>query len=681
MSRAVVGIDVGGTFTDLCLWDGRAFRRAKVPTTPDDYTRGVADGLAALVATSAGRKDHPGPAFLLTAGSTIATNTLLERRGARVALLATEGFQDLLTIGRQNRPELYALEVRKPRPLVAAEDCFGLRERVDAQGRVVLAVEPGEIDRVLAEVRSRGVESVAVCLLFSFLEPSHEIAVRERGRAMGLDVHCSNDLVPEFREFERASTTVINAYVAARSRGFLERLDRTARAAGASEVRVLQSNGGQLTAASAARQPVRTILSGPAGGAIAAGRLARRLGLERALTYDMGGTSTDVAWWEGQVAEATDAQVDGWPVRVPMLAIHTVGQGGGSIARIDEGGVLQVGPQSAAAEPGPACYGRGDEPTVTDAHVVLGRIRPEWFLGGRMALDVDRARAAMQRIADGLNCPVGSAAAAVVAVANAGMERALETVSARRGYDPAGAWLISFGGAGGLHAAALAESLDLAGVIVPVDAGIFSSTGMILADVVMDFSRSLPRRGIPAPGSARGSIDLPRLRGVFGELMDEAARAVIAQGFDLDDAVCERRADMRYVGQGYEITVPVESLTDERLLTAPFHAAHLRLHGIADPAAPVETVTARLRTTIAAPTVDPPRLDAAASGDPPRSTAEADVEFEAATVAPVCARETLRAGHAIDGPALIVESHATTLLPPGWRAGVEATGELRLTRT
>lgn len=662
MRRWVIGIDVGGTFTDLCAWDGRELRRAKTLTTPDDLTRGVADGLALLGVESG---------FVLVAGSTVATNTLLERNGARVAYIGTGGFEDVPLIGRQNRPKLYDLQVRKPRPLVDGGDCFGVAERLGSGGEVVTALDERSVRATIAEIRERGIESAAICFLFSYLNPAHEERVAAIAGESGLGVHCSNRVLPEFREFERAATTIVNAYVAPRTGAYLQKLAATGRAAGATDVRVMQSNGGQASPAEMAAFPVRTILSGPAGGAIAAAHAAKLVGVTRALTYDMGGTSTDVALCDGEVGLTSETVIDGWPVRVSQLAIHTVGQGGGSIASVDAGGALQVGPSSAGAVPGPACYGRGDDATVTDANLVLGRLIADHFLGGRMRLDVDRANRAVERIAKRLGCSAVEAAGAIVAVANAGMEHALHVVSSRRGIDPAECWLVSFGGAGGLHAAGLAEAMNLRGVIVPPDPGILSATGMVLADVVKDFSVSLAR-------TAEG-IELAGLRGTFGRLMDVAAEGLFRDGFDLDDAECERLIDLRYRGQAFELTVPVESLTDAEALVRPFHRMHRERYGTADEGLPVEAVTARVRAVVRTEKMRPASLGEA-GGRPAAPLRTEAIVFETATPAGVFERSALLAGQVVAGPAVIVEAHATTLVPPGWGARVEPLGHLRMTR-
>ncbi|MCK6457219.1 MAG: hydantoinase/oxoprolinase family protein [Phycisphaerae bacterium] len=663
MPRWHVGIDIGGTFTDACAWNGRDYRRAKVPTTPDDFVRGVLTAIDALDLKEA---------FDLTAGSTIATNALLERRGARVAFIATDGFRDLPIIGRQNRPDLYALHVRKPAPLVDPDDCFTVVERLDPDGNVVTALDAAQSEAVLRSIRDRGIDTVAVCLLYSYLNPSHEDAVAEQAEALGLTPHCSSRILPEFREFERAATTIANAYVAPRTAAYFHRLADALRPRGAGNIRVMLSNGGQASTRYAARQPVRTILSGPAGGAIAAAHAARELGIARALTYDMGGTSTDVALCDGQVELTHDTVLDGWPIRVPMLAIHTIGAGGGSIASIDAAGALAVGPQSAGADPGPACYGRGDQPTITDAHCVLGRIRPRHFLGGRMPIDVARSEAAVGRIAAALRCDLPSAARAIIAVANASMELALKVVSAHQGHEPSDFWLVAFGGAAGLHACDLADALGLPGVIIPPDHGILSATGMLLADRIQDFSLTLPRPTADAP-------DLRMLQSAFGALMDEAADALFRDGHDLDEADCVRSIDLRYRGQSWELTVPVESLTDARRLLAPFHELHALRYGTSETSAPVETVTARVRTIVQVP--KPRRSERPAVNDTPEPLERAEIWFDRPQSSAVFDRAALHAGQTLGGPALVVEPHATTVIPPGWTARVEPFGHLRIFRT
>ncbi|MFO0972925.1 MAG: hydantoinase/oxoprolinase family protein [Phycisphaerae bacterium] len=661
MNAIRVGVDVGGTFTDLCAWDGESWRRVKLPTTPDDYTRAIADGLERL---------RLPPQYSLVVGTTVATNALLERRGDRVAFVATAGFRDLLHIGRQDRPALYDWSVQKPRPLAAREDCCELSERVAADGAVLSPLSDAECDALARELAGRGVETVAVCLLFAHLNPRHELQFARAAEAAGLRICLSSAVAPEFREFERASTTVVNAFVTGPMQRFCAHLEGAARGAGAASVRIMQSSGGQAAVPHAARFPVQTVLSGPAGGAIAALRAARQAGIPRVLSYDMGGTSTDVALLDDRLPFSAQSALDGWPIRAPQIAIHTVGRGGGSIASVDLAGALAVGPESAGAIPGPACYGRGTRPTITDANLVLGRLRPDRFLGGAMRLDLQRANVALAPLAAAMGCDLAAAARSVIDVGNAGMEHALQVVSSRCGHDPADYWLLSFGGAGGLHAVALAESLGLPGVLVPPDPGILSASGMVLADSLYDAARSLPLDGV---------LDLRRLQAVFGELMDLVADRLVRDGHDIDDAVCERLVDVRYVGQAHEITVPLQSQTDAVRLAAPFHAAHQRLFGTSDATEPVEVVTARVRSVVATQPIPPRPLAPATAVEPP--VAEwAEVQFDRPQRTAIVSRDQLQAGHCVAGPAIVVEDHATLLVPPSWRARVEPEGHLRVTR-
>ncbi len=666
----LVGVDIGGTFTDACAWDGRTLRTAKAPTTPGDLVRGVRDALAQLGLGEAA-------AFDVVQGSTVATNALLERRGARTAFITTAGFRDLLRIGRQNRPKLYDLFVRKPAAVVEPDDCFEVPERLDAEGNVLHGLDKSAVREVLREIRERGIGGVAVCLLFSFLNAEHERTVGRLAAEAGLAVSLSSEVLPEFREFERASTTAVNAYVAPLVRAYLDRLESSLGEIGARRVRVMQSNGGQIPAEAAGRFAVRTILSGPAGGVVAAFDVGRAVGCDKLIAYDMGGTSTDVTLCIGEPTWRTDSMVDGWPIRVPMLDIHTIGAGGGSIAEIDEAGVLTVGPKSAGADPGPACYGRSDVATVTDANVVLGRIPPEFFLGGRMTIDARRSAAALDRLGRRMGVDRIAAALGVVRVANANMERAIKAVSAERGHDPRSCMLVSFGGAGGLHACLLAEVLGMPGVIVPAEAGILSATGMLVADIVRDDTVSIPRHD---------RVDLELLRRHFADMMEQAARDVQADGYEQDDSLLERYADVRYRGQSHELVIPVESLTDERRLIAPFHDAHRRRYGYAMEEEPVEIVTLRTRCIVSTPKPVRPRL-AETDGDLDRARrGDRPVQFAAPGGAaslptPVYERSQLLAGDGGVGPAVIVEAHATTLVPPGWTWTTHACGHVLCRRS
>jgi N-methylhydantoinase A len=569
----------------------------------------------------------------------------------------------VLATRRQARPELYNLGVRAPQPLAPPELWFGLDERIDADGSARIAPSDEDIDELARMLRAFATESVAVCLLFSFANPDHERAVESRFQSLGIPVSVSHRILPEYREYERATTVTINAYLAPRMRVYLERLALGVAGTRVGILRVMQSSGGAISAATAAREPVRTILSGPAGGLVAAERLARAADLGDLVTFDMGGTSTDVALVAGGRARSTnEAVVAGVPVAVPILDIHTVGSGGGSIARVDDGGALRVGPESAGAFPGPACYGRGELPTVTDANVVLGRIRN--LLGGAFAIDVERANVAIDGLAAAMTKASGEAvsreraALGVLRVAEANMERALRVVSVERGYDPRCASLLSFGGAGGLHACALAEALRMPRVVVPIHPGAFSALGLLLGDVVRDVSRTVLGSDVDS--------DV-----VLAELEAEAREQLQAEGVEPSRIRIERTSSMRYRGQSFEIDVPWGDDAEER-----FHREHLKRYGHDDRERPVDIVHLRVRAAGASP---PVRLgqpgDSATSGD--RRTASTSVCFSDGWVdVAVHWRASLVAGAAVSGPGIVEEYGATTVLPAGWMLSVDAMGNL-----
>ncbi len=636
-----IGVDAGGTFTDfVVLHDDGRLETFKLRSNPRAPARVILEGLRRAVGQAVP------PALEVVHGSTVATNALLERKGARTAFVTTAGFEDLIAIGRQNRPELYNLTPCPREPLVPRALCFGVSERIHFDGVVAARPRTAELRRLKEKLRRARAESVAICFLHAYRNPVNEQAV---ARALvGQAVSCSHDVCPEFREYERASTTVLNAYVGPLMDAYLAELE-----AGFPEaVSIMQSNGGFMTASEARRHPVRTILSGPAGGVSGAIELARLSGFERVLGFDMGGTSTDVSLSEGRPRETTEAYVDGLPVRIPMLDIHTVGAGGGSIARVDEGGLLRVGPESAGADPGPACYGSGTEATVTDAHVVLGRIAAEQFLGGEMRIEVERAGAAVDRVAARLGLDRTAAAEGILRVANANMERAIRVVSVERGHDPRDFVLAAFGGCGGLHACEIAADLGISTVLVPRYAEALSALGMLLADRVRDY--------------AAGALHSGAMNERFAEL---EARALA----DMPGAALERSADVRYAGQSYELNVPWD--TDGG--ASAFHQAHQKTYGYSNPERGVELVTIRVRARISVPR---PRIQAheRATRTEPSANRRVFVAGEWRQV-PVLRRERVtEAGQ--PGPALILDYGTTTLVPPGWLASMDNIGNLVLRR-
>ncbi len=628
-----IGIDSGGTFTDFVLLDNdgnlQSFKLRSNPASPAGV---VLEGLRRIVS------DRDAKRAEVVHGSTVATNALLERKGAKTAFVATRGFEDLIAIGRQNRPELYNLTPALPVPLVPRDLCFGIEERVLFDGTVERDLRPEAIEELRRKIAASGVESVAICLLHSYQNDAHERLLLKG--LIGF-VSASCDVSPEFREFERASTTVINAYVGPLMDRYLGDLERQS----PHKVSIMQSNGGLLTASEARRQAVRTILSGPAGGIVGAVEIARLSGFPKALTFDMGGTSTDVALAAREPRLTTEARIDNFPVRVPMLDIHTVGAGGGSIAAIDVGGSLRVGPESAGAVPGPACYGWGDQATVTDAHVVLGRIAAQQLVGGEMPIDVAAAERAIARVAASLGLDTVSAAAAILRVANSNMERAIRAVSVERGEDPREFPLVAFGGCGGLHACEIAEELGVATVIVPRLAGALSALGMLLADRTRDYSV--------------GALGVSDYETRFRKLEKQAKK-------DVRGAALERFADVRYTGQSYELTIPWKF---------DFHKAHHRIYGYSDPKRSTQLVTLRVRATVR---VEKPSLRVPAPRHVRGEVRRVWIEgrWREITASP---REALGA-RAVRGPALITDYGSTTLVPPGWSMRQDRTGSLILRR-
>jgi N-methylhydantoinase A/oxoprolinase/acetone carboxylase beta subunit len=621
-----IGVDAGGTFTDFVVLhdDGRleSFKLRSNPAAPAKVI------LAGIERATAGRRAE------VVHGSTVATNALLERKGARTAFVTTAGFSDLIFIARQNRPELYNLTPTLRLPLVPVELCFGVKERTYAGGRIAKKPTIGDLAQLKRKLKAEGIESVAICFLHSYQNPSNE-KTAAAVLAEGLYRSVSHELVPEYREYERASTTLINAYVGPLMDAYLADLESY-------DISLMQSNGGHITAAEARRQAVRTILSGPAGGVVGATAVARASGFTRMLGFDMGGTSTDVSLVGTRPRLTTEAVVDGFPIRIPMLNINTVGAGGGSLARVDEGGLLRVGPESAGADPGPACYGKGDRATVTDAHVVLGRIATNQFLGGDMRIDVARAEAAVDRIARQISTTRVAAAEGIVRVANASMERAIRVVSVERGHDPRDFALAAFGGCGGLHACEIAGELGIRIVIVPQMAGALSALGMLLADRVRDYS-----------ASALHAADIEVL---FASL-ERRARA------EMPGCRLERSADIRYAGQSYELNVP---------LAKAFHAEHRKVYGYSDPGRAVEIVTVRVKATIK---VTKPAIRKETSTGV-AADAIRRIRIDGRWVrTPVYHRAAL-SSKPRSGPALILDYGATTLIPPSWRFRLDGAGNL-----
>jgi N-methylhydantoinase A len=654
----IIAVDTGGTFTDVVCWTGRDVRIVKVASTPDDPARAVLGGIAAVL--EGAEANVRSAAFTLVHGSTVATNALLERKGARVGLVTNAGFEDILEIGRQNRPQLYALVGHRPPPLVPRADRHGVRGRLGPDGGELEPLDDDELAG-LAE-RLHGIQSAAVCLLHSYADPRHEQRIARALAVLGVPLSVSSELLPEYREYERTATTVVNAYVAPLMDRYLGRLEAES---GARRVRVMGSGGGAVPVARARREAAHTVLSGPAGGVAGALAVARRAGIEQILTFDMGGTSTDVSLCPGRPLHTRELTVSGVPVALPVLDIHTVGAGGGSIARVDAGGALRVGPESAGAAPGPICYGRGGTAvTVTDAHVHIGRLPVTAWPHG--ALDRYALTGPLEELARRAGVSADEAAAGIVAVANAAMEGALRVISVERGYDPADFTLLCFGGAAGLHAVELAARLGVAGILVPPDPGVLSAYGMLVAPLRKEASRTVLLRG-------RTADEVP-LAGTFAALEATALAAMAEEDVPPADVVLTRRIDARYRGQSYELTVPAGSWIDA------FHDAHERRYGHALRGGVVEAVTLRVEALAEPTMVPPPALpDATAPAAP---AGEQSVQTAAGPVlAVVYARTALLAGQRIEGPAIVTEYSATTWIPEGWTARILADGALLLGRS
>jgi N-methylhydantoinase A len=663
-----IAIDTGGTFTD-CVWIDRSGhqRMLKVFSTPADPSQAIVEAL---------RKIDPQGELVILHGTTVGTNTLLERKGARTALVTTAGFEDAIEIGRQARPRLYDFFFDRVEPLVPAELRFGIEERTAADGKILTPAPSTDLKALLAKVTEKQPESIAISLLFSFANPANELAVAKILNSLNVPLSISHRILPEFREYERTSTIVINAYLQPVMKRYLENLERNTsvpQKTGTSSPRifVMQSSGGITSLACAAREPVRTVLSGPAGGVVGAAASAGRSGFDRIIAFDMGGTSTDVSLVEGALATASHAEIAGLPIGVPMLDIHTVGAGGGSLARFDAAGVLRVGPESAGADPGPTCYGRGTQPTVTDANLLLGRLQPARFLGGDFTLDLDRTRRITREWLKQQGSPLTleKFAAGVIRIVNATMEKAIRVVSIERGRDPRDFTLVAFGGAGGLHACALAEALSIPRVIVPAMPGALSALGILVSDVEKDYSHTVLMR-------VAGKIPQARLTQEFAMLEKQAAKDFQKEDWQ-GKANYGRSVDIRYRGQGYELNLPFS-----KNLLQEFEQEHQRRYGYAHAGREVELVTLRLRAILKSTT------DRGAANAPVRHRAKlgklspysASVLFDSKKLpTKIYSREELQPETKYSGPAIVTEYSATTVVPPGKRFQLDHLGNLIVT--
>lgn len=665
LRRMRVGVDTGGTFTDFVFQTEEGLRVFKLASTPADPSEAIMEGLRRIAdLTGATLRD-----IEVIHGTTVGTNALLERRGAKTALVTTAGFEDVLAIGRQARPALYDLNAIKPEPLVPDSLRFGVKERIAASGEVLEELSERALGQLIKKLKRARVESIAVSLLFSFVRPEHERRIAEALFALNVPLSISHKILPEYREYERTSTVTINAYLQPLMGAYLTRLKKHVPA-----LRVMQSSGGSISADVAGTEPVRTILSGPAGGVVGALGVARALATQNIITFDMGGTSTDVALCDAEGMRMTnEASVAGLPVAVNMMDIHTVGAGGGSIARVDEGGSLRVGPESAGANPGPACYGRGVLPTVTDANLVLGRFGGAGLLGGEFKLDEARAHDVLKKLAREMGTHARrrvnlmEAALGIVRVVNTNMERALRVISVERGYDPRDFLLMPFGGAGGLHAVELARALRIPRVIAPKSAGALSALGALASDVVKDWSWTLMLKAAKETDA--------KIESAFREMERDARSALSREGFKLTRQRHERSLAVRYQGQSFELGIKWARGGD---IAKAFHRAHRARYGYAQDANEVEIVSARLRSTGVAEKLKAERESRASRR---KITAEPReykmVHFaEGRARAGIYARDRIETGARLRTPCIVTEYSATTLIPPGANAFVDGQGNL-----
>lgn len=653
----LIGVDIGGTFTDLVLSvDGKLYVH-KLLSTPHDPAQGMLVGLQEL---------HPQGADASTRvahGSTVATNAILERKGAPTALITTQGFRDILAIGRQNRPQLYALQPQLSPPLIPRKWSYEVPERLNHRGQVITPLDIDALDKILDHIAQENIASVAVCFLYSYLNPIHEQAVRARILEQGLledwQIALSSDVLPEFREYERASTVSLEAYVRPVMSRYLKNLED-----GLSKevsLRIMSSDGGVMSAERVRKRAIHTALSGPAAGVIGGFHLAQQAGYDHVITLDMGGTSTDVSLCPGEPNLRAESEIDSLPLRTRLLDIETIGAGGGSIARLDAGGALCVGPESAGAVPGPIVYNRGGEGvTVTDANAILGRMDAEHFLGGEMKLSLEPARQALATLGRKMGRTVEEAAQGVIHVANVNIDRALRRVSVARGYDPRDFTLVAFGGAGPLHACEVAERLEIPRVFIPRYPGVLCAFGLLMADVVLEQSRSILKPVTPK------TADL--LQEYLGKMSEQSIADLTQEGFAAEDIILTKLIDARYRGQSHELTIP--HMED---IPAAFHAAHAQEYGHAMPEQTVEVVNLRLQ---AVGMVEKPSLTPEAVEENDGS----DALLGQRSSFTLYARKRLSPGARFYGPALVFQMDSTVYVPLGWGVSVDGYYNLILER-
>lgn len=651
----VIGVDTGGTFTDIVYKDKNRWGIYKLPSTPSNPAEAVLEGIEKVAKGKNKRIVH---------GTTVATNTILERKGSKTAFVTNRGFEDIIFIGRQNRKELYNLRYRRPEPIVPEDLRFGIECRINSKGEIIKEISEEDIEQLIKALKEKSVQSVAVSLLFSFLNPEQENLIKDR-LSDHFYVSISSDILPEFREYERSSTVVLNSYVMPIMDKYISHLEKNI--SDNDKLSIMQSNGGSISPKKAKEEAVRTILSGPAGGVVGAFQIGKIAGYRNLITFDMGGTSTDVSLINGNIPFTTDYEITDLPVKIPVIDIHTVGAGGGSIAYIDRGGSLNVGPESAGADPGPVCYGKGKKITVTDANLYLGRLIPDRFLGGSMKIYPDRVEEYMKKLSSEMRLDPYETAEGIITVANVKMENAIRKISIERGYDPKDFVLFSYGGAGGLHASFLAKALNIPKIVIPVNPGVLSALGMIMSDFIKDYSLTI--MSVYSPDM------IFHIEKVMQTLKEKAVKDLKNEGFDEKNIRIEKLLDMRYIGQSYEIIVPYSKDIDKK-----FHDLHRTYYGYSRENIDIEIVNVRIR---AYGITEKPYIQRIEKGNK-KISKEAFLGYTDMYIngsfkkVRVIQRDKLKAGNIIDSPSIIVEYSSTILIPEFARGFVDDFGNIIL---
>jgi N-methylhydantoinase A/oxoprolinase/acetone carboxylase beta subunit len=654
MNEIRIGVDTGGTFTDFVIYANRTIEIQKIPSTPHDPSQAILEGI---------QNYQKAPFFLsIVHGTTIATNSLLERKGGQIAFITTKGFEDILFIGRQIRRNLYSLKGEERRHLLARQNCFGLEERTTASGKVTKEISARDLRSVLNKITNRRIDAVAVTLINSYANPLNERTIRQELEKAKILFSVSSDILPEHREYERSVVTAVNAYLMPIISQYLKKLEHKLQKA---RLHIMQSNEGYISTQVAKSEPLRTALSGPAGGVVGAFELGKSIGVKKIISFDMGGTSSDVSLINGEISRTNESVIGDFPIRLPIIDIHTVGAGGGSIASVDRGGSLRVGPESAGAQPGPACYGKGKQPTVTDANLVLGRLVPEYFLGGKMKIFPEKSQKAIRTLAERINKSLLETASGIIQIANANMEKAIRVISIERGFDPRDFVLISFGGAGGLHAAEIASNLKIEKVIVPKNAGVLSALGLLMADSIKDDSKSLLK--------TVENLKPKELERHFKELEKKSLRVMKEEGFDESDINIFRFLDLRYLGQSYEITIPFRSTAkSDHVFVSDFHKAHQNLYSYRHPQRAVEVVNIRIKAAGVTKKIKFKKYPLKESQSEKALMKTQKISYKGNKfLAHVFNRALLCAGDRISGPALVVDYESTTFLPPSFSLNVD----------